>query len=246
MIIEKKILTENDLYEIIDKLIEYYDIKNYIKNIKISNDVKLYGYYNSLSKELYINRNLIISDSFKKNRLDIMNMSRSSYLKVNFDILFNLFHEIEHINQIKYINEGTNSAIKEALILGYDEQLLSKLSNSDKYYKFHDMYIHEYNANVLAAMKINDFIMNDESKKYSKDVLFKQFCYGYYIRPDGITCPLKEYLKTIDKDKNINLENNISEYDKVAYGLLIDELTYNKIKLLDKNEITTYKEYFNR
>lgn len=246
MIIEKKILNENDLMEIIERLINYYNIKDYVNETKISDEIKLYGYYNSLNKELCINRNLIVSDSFRKNRINIMNMSKKNYLQINLDILFNVFHEIEHINQIKYITEEKNDVIKEALILGFDEQLLAKLSNSDKYYKFHDMFMHEYNANVLAAMKINDFIMNEESNKYSKDVLFKQFCYGYYLRPDGLTCPLKEYLKTINKDKNIEICNDINEYNKVAYGLLVDELTYEKIKSLEKNKVNTYKEYFNR
>lgn len=246
MIIEKKILTEKDIIEIIEKLINYYGIKDYVNEVKVSDDVKLYGYYNVINKSLNINQNLIISESFRKNRINIMNMSKSSYLKVNLDILFNVFHEIEHINQIKYITEEKDNAIKEALILGFDEQLISKLSNNNKYAKFHDMYLHEYNANVQAAMKINDYIMNDEANKYSKNILFKQFCYGYYLRPDGLTCPLKEYLTTIDKDKNIEICNDISEYDKVAYGLLVDELTYEKIKSLDKNKVNTYKEYFNR
>ncbi|MBQ2408529.1 MAG: hypothetical protein II309_03755 [Bacilli bacterium] len=76
MIIEKKILNENDLMEIIERLINYYNIKDYVNETKISDEIKLYGYYNSLNKELCINRNLIVSDSFRKNRINIMNMSK--------------------------------------------------------------------------------------------------------------------------------------------------------------------------
>lgn len=246
MKIENKILTEKDIKSVIDELIQYYNISDYVKDVKFPNNIQLYGYYNITDQIININSNLIITDSIRKNRINIMNISKKDYLKINLDILFHIFHEIEHVNQIKYINDNPDNIIRQTLILGFDEQLLSKLSNSDKYVKHHDIYTHEYNANVAAAMKINDFIMNEEANNYSKKVLFKQFCYGYYLRPDGLTCPLKEYLKTINKDKDILVPTDISEYGQVVYGLPIDETTFQKIKSLESTQVNTYKEYFNR
>jgi hypothetical protein len=90
-------------------------------------------------------------------------------------------------------------------------------------------------------MKINDFIMNEESNKYSKDVLFKQFCYGYYLRPDGLTCPLKEYLKTINKDKNIEICNDIVDGKYATQEEITEVLdnirVINYITLIEKYEI---------
>lgn len=246
MDIRAKILGKEDIQELINLLLKHYEINDLVKNVRMDNSKNLFGCYNANTRELFINHSLIVSTAFRKYHINIMNITNNDIQRINLDLLFYVFHEIEHVNQIKYINNGENKTLKDILVLGFDEQMLSCLNKDDKYSRFHDAYIHEYNANVLAAMKLSDYVDKIEAYKYAKEILYKHFCYGYYQRPDGLTCPTKEFLTLVEKDKEMPKDNNFDEYTKVAYGLPVDEVTYEKIKQIDTNEITSFKQYFNR
>ena len=246
MDIRAKILNKDDVKDLIKLLLNHYETYDLVTKIDLDNNKNLMGYYNAKTKELFINHNLIVTTAFRKNHINIMNITKNDIQKINLDILFYVFHEVEHINQINYINKGENKTLKDILILGFDEQMVSTLNKDEKYYRFHDAYIHEYNANILAAMKLSDYVDKIEAFKYAKEILYKHFCYGYYQRPDGLTCPTQEFLTLVDKKNDMPKENNFNEYTKVAYGLPVDEITYEKIKKLNSSDITNFKEYFSR
>ena len=101
---QNKLLNINDIEIIVEKLLEIYDVDEYLKNVRYTNSKTLYvGAYDSIKKELVFN--------YKKILNVILNIKKESCFKVydNYILYFNIvilqiiMHEFEHIYQEKVI-----------------------------------------------------------------------------------------------------------------------------------------------
>ena len=82
---QNKLLNINDIEIIVEKLLEIYDVDEYLKNVRYTNSKTLYvGAYDSIKKELVFN--------YKKILNVILNIKKESCFKVydNYILYFNI------------------------------------------------------------------------------------------------------------------------------------------------------------
>ena len=136
-------------FNILDLVLEYIDkldLNDYFSNFKIDNDMNCLGSYNRFKGTLKLNIKKI----------------KEEYDDEVFGMKLVLFHEIGHIIQLKQINE-TNHKMNELLKLSMKKETEEDIKN---YNKYHDYYIHEHNANMIAYnLLIDDAKTIDELNK---------------------------------------------------------------------------------
>ena len=225
---QNKLLNINDIEIIVEKLLEIYDVDEYLKNVRYTNSKTLYvGAYDSIKKELVFN--------YKKILNVILNIKKESCFKVydNYILYFNIvilqiiMHEFEHIYQEKVICNIDNEYSKFIKKFLYVQDTISK--------KYYEICPEERTAEILSYEKINnsidymsDFNIEIKDIKYVFSVIeliintdyIQRTIRGYKYYNDKCIVPTYEYLKYCDMTIDFDFFNKIKKLnERLLYGL---------------------------
>lgn len=184
-----------EILDLVLKLINELELNNYLYNFKIDNNMEALGSYNRYKKILKINLKKI----------------KEEYENSDFGIKFILFHEIAHIEQLKQINE-TNHKMNKILKISMKKETEEDIKN---YYKYHDFYIHEHNANMRAFQLLIDDAKSMKELEIVNDEYNKYINYIYKVSSP---------IEVMSKIKNIDINIDLEEQEKLMYGFPIKKL----------------------
>lgn len=167
--------------------------------------------------------------------------------KLSLEMMMIVYHEITHAKQeiLGSKHDKYHNFITKDISLG------NRLLDDNRYFRIlltmHNLMPNEYNANFEALILQLNFQkkLNEITKNEIYDLkLLKEGVLGYYSKhEDKIISPIELFYTKINYPFSINnyLDNEVyqslSEYDKIRYGLPINEETYNKIKTLNTPEV---------
>lgn len=238
---------------------KYYNLKHYVENTEIRYDTNMpQAQYNVIAKEIYVNPEFINKVLFSLND-EFKNLKYNKLFRYLYTSKI-LLHEIEHANQHKKIREQNDiesEILRAEYSVSYDIMQNSTLVKIPKLIyqnklrkKYYDFSPSERLAEHIACEHIEK-IANEIQDETSCN-LIQHFKYWNILRGYNVgvinnlsNSPTKTYLEKINPsyDYSIiaNLEKDISQYDKIKFGLEADkkelnktaykwQLVYNKIK----------------
>ena len=216
-IIEKKSI------EYIFYIIDCLKVNNEIKDIIFENKLDCSGYYDYYNKRIMLN----FDEMLKFYNLKIIDKST---LLIEF--LTALFHEITHANQYKALNYGTNNLISLMKSLSLE---LKFLTNSD--IKLHNFFPDEREANIISNKIIYTFWKDNnlENSGFINSNFIYYLTNGYSKNKLSPFTILKNRIYNFNISEKIDI-NKISNYDKLIYGLSIDDNLQNELDISNHNK----------
>ena len=180
-------------------LAKEYDLHNYLKDVKVFNKHTKFSEtcYNPYRKELTVNLKEI-----KKVEPRIM-LGKENYVHFyNLSLLYNLFHEFEHIKQEKNMDKRDKNLEDEILLLNnyiymnpnffndFRSPLGVRIKGTYDLMKYNMFYKHNHDkapierlANINAHKEVSKVIDNIECEKYKPAILeFKLFGKELFLR----------------------------------------------------------------
>ena len=267
----KQILSKEYIKQFLITYIILNGYEKYVSDIRIHNTGNSFAVYTA-DKALSIRYNTIID--FAKKRYGITNIrTMYDAININNEIIKILFHELTHIEQKIKMNGNHHKLIKEVISeynVNKDKRInvdnpvniynkinisnsgfkVEKLNieNNEKnlYKKYHDFFPYEYNANLEGLLKLIEF----ETKaglidnSYQTKNIYILLLSSYIVNPFGPKSPLE----TINELKNIKTDLNaykeLTEYERILYGLPIENKTINKILKINNYKTINFEQYF--
>lgn len=248
-IITNKEVDERFLKSIFEIVRDYKNLKKYLNEIKINNEMTLKGSYDWLSKNIEINLNKFNKELESFKLFNAHEMKIYKYIYISRMVI----HELEHANQ-KKIKEFDNSL--ESKILKYaeknEEEYLKVLENKDKISLLKEEYlslkflIHKKNYKKyyiyapqerLAYIKSTSSSLNlaksfeiEKIIDYENSILNLELINGYM----KLLNPTEYYLKKINPKFNMwdeieNMSKEISLKEKIILGLEINKEEYKSL-----------------
>ena len=239
--IKGNLATKELIRSIIELLVNYYEVDDYVSNIKISNfNSQMLASYNEDEKVIYINYQKIICSvaSHISNNSNIVNFNHKILL-INMYILEILLHELEHIIQIKKIATNNNEESNFLKISNNWEQRL-KIINVKKY----NMHLYKVNplereANLKSNKKLT--ILSEELNIKEINFFFNNEYFTTTLNDYNIAnliYPTTIFFKDFKKDSKFKetlqiLNSHISLNRRLELGLQIsrDEFEFVNEKL---------------
>lgn len=243
--LNNRILDLNDIEKILESLVMYKCLNDYILNINVqyirSNNLASYSPHTK-KITLYIT---VVEQMIKDIETNILNANDFEImLYKNLSILQVLLHEVEHANQQKIVYDENSL---EALIIKLSHLVID--NGNEKLYEFCP-------EERLAEIKSYDEII--ELIKYlNKELLIlpeilnteklRRLLRGYHYSNSSITVPIIDYftfgkksevLKVFDLSTDVKKKYTLNERLKYGFPISIHEYGYSMKKLvlsLDKN-----------
>lgn len=204
-----KFLKSNEVYKsknYIKKLIELFDLKDYVKFIFFSNYI--YAAYEEDFRNLVLKKNINITSPLSNNP--------SFEDKIIIDFLNTIIHELTHAYQYKFKKENKNSNITTLYKISSNMQFFSK----SIYKKYHDYFPYEMEAKINAMIGLILFANETRNKSIIHEAS-KTFVLDFYDENNifinnkfGI---LFKQLFGLELDESTF--NYLSELDKLCLGL---------------------------
>lgn len=248
------------IYKIIDLISDNLGLRELIKDIIVDEDLakNRISSYNCKTKELYINYKKILKycvDTIQHRKL--YDNLEEKIMEINLAILKIVLHELEHVNQIKKLNEQ-NCTLENALLKISCEPFINSnenLSIQENAYlydlKKYLMTSRGYcvdPAERFAFIKASDVVnsltdkLDSRSpvKIYSERDLNRELLSGYMELDDYVISPTNEFLSEQTKilaDNHLQrdylelydlMEQDYSLKRRLYYGLSITVKEYNK------------------
>ena len=166
---------------------------------------------------------------------------------INLFILDTLYHELVHIKQfdVIYKRSSINEEIDKLLYELYI--YLCKDESKEIYDNNHDMFLLEHNANLTAGILTDNFVTNAifEEKGIKLPNIYELFYYYINKSYGKNLIPLNEY--NLLTNENIKPIKGLDTYNKIIYGMPINELEYEKVKKIEYAKVNHkyIKEYLN-
>lgn len=216
-------LTEKKSAEYIFYIVECLKINKEIKDITFENKLSCSGYYDNYNKRLMLN----FDEMLKFYNLEIIDKST---LLIEF--LTALFHEITHANQYKVLNYDTNNLISIMKSISLE---LKSLTNDD--IKLHNFFPDEREANIISNKIIYTFWKNNDLENL--EFINSNFIYyltnGYSKKQISPMTILKNRIYNFNISEKIDI-NKISIYDKLIYGLSINDNLQDELDISNHNQ----------
>lgn len=165
-----------------------------------------------------------------------------------------LFHELTHAKQeiiIRSLQE-TNPLIKQILL---EDAHIFRWQNH-LYDRHYDDFITEYNAEIMSKVMtsyfFNDYPLLQEVSNININEEIYKMVKKYYLRNEKNSYPIIRFKQITSKifceDDIINMEgfNNLTEFEKIKYGIPLDDITMDKLEEMPKVKIKNFGEYFNK
>lgn len=243
-ILNKKELITKD--ELIDFMVDYIfenNLDNYVDGITMKTGYNSYGMFFRYKKSININYDKLIiylMNYFK-------NFNEKYYYAINTSIITTAIHELKHVEQLKI----TREFLKDPKIIKILKESYIK-TNTPLYKTNHDDFIIEYNADIAAQFELIDILEKQNINRLidTTEFLYYTLMNKFINRKEGVLSPLEYFLKL---DNEFNYSNvyseqfsNISELDKILYGLPLEGKNYQKILELRKQKHINFLNYFDK
>ena len=262
--INKEFIDDTIFLEYIKEEIIKRNLKNYIENIIFDKDGE--NEYSVQDKRITINLNDILfkSSNIIENMITKKEQNNGIIKDMNNVNIYNLYvinHELEHVNQIKFLLDSKlNSKYLnfKYLLLVKDLLLVDNIFtflNKNTYYKYHDIFFSEYDADINSFINTLNFINSLDIDIIEKNIqkfnilIAKTLLKRYkniksntpYENFMNLYHSIFEYLK-IESKYHINYENYdfpSSQIERLKLGVDISEDTYEYLTLVSKNKHKT-------
>lgn len=161
--LEKRVLSKDDIYDIIDFLIIENSLKKYCKDIDLNSyDIEALE-YDSLSRKIEMNYEMLIfafknyADKITKD----FKLNDDEKIKIiNNYIMLGILHSLNYVKQRKIIKEEDSDL---SYLLKIDGYLL--LSKGNRYYnRKYDYFYSTYHAEINAYYDLINYILNNKYK----------------------------------------------------------------------------------
>ncbi len=198
--IERTLLNNNDLVDIVDYLIDFYDVKNYIFSVNYYHTEPFDDgiSYDRGTRRLFINLNLLTEHAFRT----IKQSCVSCHQKI--DVLYNMFMIREILTEFECISQTKKHDLEEVNdneLMLIDSDIKFRERRFDAYLKFDNISVVKNMAKIDSANKLldlHDLRFNGENDELSK------LAYD---------TPLRLYRSTL---KNIKMFSPLSKYIYLA------------------------------
>lgn len=262
--INKEFIDDTIFLEYIKEEIIKRNLKNYIENIIFDKDGE--NEYSVQDKRITINLDDILfkSSNIIENMITKKEQNNGIIKDMNNVNIYNLYvinHELEHANQtkflldsklnIKYLNFKYSLLVKDLLLV---DNIFTFL-NKNTYYKYHDIFFSEYDADINSFINTLNFINSLDIDIIEKNIqkfnilIAKTLLKRYkniksntpYENFMNLYHSIFEYLK-IESKYHINYENYdfpSSQIERLKLGVDISKDTYKYLTLVSKNKHKT-------
>lgn len=262
--INKEFIDDTIFLEYIKEEIIKRNLKNYIENIIFDKDGE--NEYSVQDKRITINLDDILfkSSNIIENMITKKEQNNGIIKDMNNVNIYNLYvinHELEHVNQTKflldsklnskYLNFKYSLLVKDLLLV---DNIFTFL-NKNTYYKYHDIFFSEYDADINSFINTLNFINSLDIDIIEKNIqkfnilIAKTLLKRYkniksntpYENFMNLYHSIFEYLK-IESKYHINYENYdfpSSQIERLKLGVDISKDTYKYLTLVSKNKHKT-------
>lgn len=262
--INKKFIDDTIFLEYIKEEIIKRNLENYIENIIFNKDDE--NEYSIQDKRITINLDYILfkSSNIIENMITKKEQNNGIIKDMNNVNIYNLYvinHELEHANQTKflldsklnskYLNFKYSLLVKDLLLV---DNIFTFL-NKNTYYKYHDIFFSEYDADINSFINTLNFINSLDIDIIEKNIqkfnilIAKTLLKRYkniksntpYENFMNLYRSIFEYLK-IESKYHINYEDYdfpSSQIERLKLGVDISEDTYEYLTLVSKNKHKT-------
>ncbi len=223
-IYEKDIVQIKNNFDYINQILKILNLK--VSDIVFKSNDESFGYFNNNSKVIFINIDSLIE-------LYINNIISKEQLIIEY---FNiLFHEITHLIQDNLKSNNPGSIKTEINKISNN---LKILAGKDRSHIYHNLFPHEREANIESARQVYLFIKSNYKhlkairKKADYNLLF---FLSLDATKDNKWLPFSTfnylYKMIVGYDFKIkNIENSLSEYQKIIYGFSIKNKTRKSVE----------------
>lgn len=262
--INKEFIDDTIFLEYIKEEIIKRNLENYIENIIFNKDDE--NEYSIQDKRITINLDDILfkSSNIIKNMITKKEQNNGIIKDMNNVNIYNLYvinHELEHANQTKflldsklnskYLNFKYSLLVKDLLLV---DNIFTFL-NKNTYYKYHDIFFSEYDADINSFINTLNFINSLDIDIIEKNIqkfnilIAKTLLKRYkniksntpYENFMNLYRSIFEYLK-IESKYHINYEDYdfpSSQIERLKLGVDISKDTYDYLTLVSKEKHKT-------
>ena len=141
-------------------------------------------------------------------------------------------------NKIKLLKDG-----------GFKLEKLDVVNNEKNLYKkYHDFFPYEYNANLEGLLNLIEFekkagLINND---YQTKNLYLFLLTSYITNPFGVKSPQETIYELKGEKLDVSKYECLTNYERILYGLPINNQTYQKIMDLRKEKQINFKEYWGK
>jgi len=256
---ERKLVDRSFIDKVCFDLVDYYDLHDYLKDVKINDLCSKHGsgssyhpYNKTMSIELCHNKNYkkLLKSSFDEEH----------HYWYNLFVLMSILHEMEHVKQEKLKEEKYTSLESSLIYLNdildpkMDEDVRNFISRIVKLIRYGNYYTRNHDkapierlANLRSYKDIIDIINKIDKfdletllmyKYYTIDLFTNQLECGYKLIGDKTNSPSVDYLcgmksthnKELIMNSNLLTSDGLNTRDKMTYGLELLKEEYEYMK----------------
>ena len=232
------VLEKKDILKIVELFFRENHLELYLNDIVFDNNSKYLGAYSIKDKKIILNDDKIIKSCYKfSDRLQKIYHIDENYYNyfLNYYYLYILFHELEHVKQVKkFYDHGT-------LLYQFLYDLCQRLhyNNPDFYHKNHDFFPMEIDANNNGYLRAYNFFSHTNLPIRDLEIMHAQYLFSLLYNYDKIgnkyiSSPINK-LCIVDKRINKDLIHKLvdmckpTEEERLNLGLNITPHEYNSI-----------------
>lgn len=226
-----------------DRIKQIYNVRSYIKKVKIEN--VSYGYnaiYSFDDKKIrvcYGHIKEMLEEEFKC-RFDMHNINHVA--RFNAELIFALSHECFHGIQLKCAEKYTSKTVAAKLFLDSIDICTYKIEIYDRYYKYIPI---ETNAEILGKLFGVKFINLLADKKVAENnnaYIAEGILNLFEDSEDNYISPTEIFYKLINEEKRYKeiLEHtDLSNYKRMIFGLTVDNQYLDELNALSTKQAKT-------
>lgn len=233
---KKEILDIDLIQTIIDTIINCVDINYLVHRVAFlkENKYKWLSIYYPNSKTLYINYSRVLSDSINTVlHRNLYSIDEEKIFEINLAILKVILHELEHVYQIKMLEDPNDTLESKLLRVSYEPYLVKgeilsveekKYAHDFKKYLFKEGYAvdpAERFANIRAGYTICNMLGQLPEyalvKEYAERDLNRELLSGYVDLGMSILSPTEEFL---NNRQRLLVQSGITRADDIISGTI--------------------------
>ena len=249
----KRLISKDFIEYFIFHYVDILQLNEVVKAISFSRSPDTLVSYSPKHLSITISRNNTFNRMLISKEKRIEEITDMELLIMCIRFLEMLFHELAHAKQEMIIRslEDTNPLIKQILL---EDAHIFRWQNH-LYDRYYDDFITEYNAEIMSKVMISYFFndyppLQQISKLNINEEIYKMIR-NYYNKDGKINNPIIRFKQitsnNFSEDDIIRMEgfNSLTKFEKIKYGMPLDEITKNKLEEIPKVKIKNFGEYFN-
>lgn len=224
-----KVISEDDIYNILSLIISKKDLSSYIQNMNVQSIRSNYlASYCGEERRITVYTNTIdrMLKEIESDLIDLDDFGKRMY--ENLSILQVILHEVEHANQKRLVSSNTPESllIRSAYLVDYD-------SDNETLYETCPI---ERLAEIKSYREIESMIKEEAIDKDLEELIVaektRRELLGYHYQKDIVSIPLYTYFSEGGKPELLHifpaLNEEIELPERLKFGYLIEKDEYSK------------------